>query len=539
MSGRAAVALLALLRAAPALALTFPGPAPCNGSLQACVAGAAPGDTVRIATNGPIDEDVTIAKSLTLTAAPGFIPTLGTGPLHRTVAVEDAGPGGGIVEIAVSSLTLSNAELRVTLDADAGHRVTVSDCNVAHGDGGNTAVGIGVAVSVPSTVVLRHNTVASPGDGIRLSTALTDGDATLTVLGNRVTTFNAVQSHDGIALGLAGAGTVTAYVYSNVIHGVSGCGCQAAAGIDVSSPASVVAAVNIINNTVDGVGGGANGIQVRKPSDLAQLTVSVFNNVVTGPSQCTIDIQTPITSHLALNNGFNDLVGTECFGGYGPGPVTLDVDPLYAGPPNYRLQPGSPLVDAGTSNPVGGLPDTDADDHLRVAGAAPDIGAYELGSVAPSTTTTTSTSTTSTTLPAAACVVAVSFTSVICRLDAAASRVEAEIPAGALVSHLDAALMRARAKTAVAEGLDARGKRRGARAALGKARMALIRFTRRLRTPQAVARVPSGLRDTLLAEADRLRADLTALRGELARRVLSRWEDDRRETLHAPSSLSC
>lgn len=57
-----------------------------------------------------------------------------------------------------------------------------------------------------------------------------------------------------------------------------------------------------------------------------------------------------------------------------PGAGNVDADPLFAGPSDYHLQPGSPLVDAGAPVPAG---DLDLDGIVRPRGLAPDIGAYE------------------------------------------------------------------------------------------------------------------------------------------------------------------
>src|SRR5262245_17306472 len=55
--------------------VTYPIAA-CNTSLQACINAASPGDTVQVATNFPISEDLMISKSLTVRAAAGFSPVL-------------------------------------------------------------------------------------------------------------------------------------------------------------------------------------------------------------------------------------------------------------------------------------------------------------------------------------------------------------------------------------------------------------------------------------------------------------------------------
>ena len=56
-------------------------------------------------------------------------------------------------------------------------------------------------------------------------------------------------------------------------------------------------------------------------------------------------------------------------------------DPLCGGHPkleDFRLQAGSPCIDAGTLDALG-LPELDFEGGPRVSGAAVDIGAYEFG----------------------------------------------------------------------------------------------------------------------------------------------------------------
>ena len=77
------VALLALLSLAATHALattrTWPGAAPCDTTLQACLDGATNNDVVQVQSNGPIDEALNIAKPLTLAGAPGYRPVLAAG----------------------------------------------------------------------------------------------------------------------------------------------------------------------------------------------------------------------------------------------------------------------------------------------------------------------------------------------------------------------------------------------------------------------------------------------------------------------------
>ncbi|MEO7917180.1 MAG: hypothetical protein ABIR16_06010, partial [Dokdonella sp.] len=75
----ASVLVLAALPAGAAI-LTWPSAAPCNTTLQACIAGSTSGDTINISSNGPIDESIGIyERSLTLRASNGFHPELAAG----------------------------------------------------------------------------------------------------------------------------------------------------------------------------------------------------------------------------------------------------------------------------------------------------------------------------------------------------------------------------------------------------------------------------------------------------------------------------
>jgi hypothetical protein len=498
--------------------LTYPGVGACGTTLQACVDAAAAGDTLEIATNTPIDTDVTIAKSLTLTARSGFTPVIGTSATHRTVTATDAGLGGGAVQIRLADLTLNNAEVAVLLDDDSGHAVTVERLDLAHSSGGTTGQGISVDLRAPSSsVVLRQNKVVTPGDAIRLASELPSGSGTLLAIANRITTFNPSASRTGILVDLAGGGTVTAYVYSNVVYGVSRA--SGGAGIDVFSSDSVTAGVNIINNTFDDVQGNTNSIQVRSPTGSAQAVVNIFNNIVTRSSQASIAILNPGTQELEVNHGFNDFFGSAApdqYGGYGPaGPMTVSVDPLYvnAAAADYRLQVGSPVLDAGASNPTGGIPEIDASGGTRVFGASIDIGAYELG---PPTTTTTTTvplgSTTSTTL-APPCFEAVTFPSLKCRVDALVAAARAAAPSETLLARLEALMTRSRDQLQLAEDLRAEGKIRPTITALTKALRAAGRFQARLRSRRGRNEIAEPARTQLLDAAEAIRRDVRLLRG--------------------------
>jgi len=77
LSGLALLILPLLAVPATAATLTWPGAAPCAGTLQACIDAAADGDRIEIATETPITSDIMLTdRSLTLTAADGYNPVV-------------------------------------------------------------------------------------------------------------------------------------------------------------------------------------------------------------------------------------------------------------------------------------------------------------------------------------------------------------------------------------------------------------------------------------------------------------------------------
>jgi hypothetical protein len=91
-------------------------------------------------------------------------------------------------------------------------------------------------------------------------------------------------------------------------------------------------------------------------------TVSLFNTIVFGNGT-----DTDLTSFVVRGS---NLVG---------------VDPRFVAPElaDYRLEDGSPAIDAGTNTPPGGLGSTDVERRTRVTGGKVDIGAHEFGSPPP------------------------------------------------------------------------------------------------------------------------------------------------------------
>ncbi|WP_437761187.1 right-handed parallel beta-helix repeat-containing protein [Sorangium sp. So ce281] len=116
-------------------------------------------------------------------------------------------------------------------------------------------------------------------------------------------------------------------------------------------------------------GNQAQGFEL--PSDgggiyVASGTTTVLNSILWG------DLPNEIAGLGTVVITYSDVMG-----GY-PGAGNIDQDPLFVAPAggDLHLQASSPARDAGLL--TRGLPRTDLDGNPRVAGAAPDMGAYEI-----------------------------------------------------------------------------------------------------------------------------------------------------------------
>lgn len=375
------VALVALATPAWSATLTYPGAAPCNTTLQACITGAASGDVVEIATNAAIDEDLSINKSLTLRSAAGYTPTIGGGATLRNLNYGGLGVSGSAETLLIENLHFQRVTVHGFIYQASGHSITIRDnvffLEIEH----NNTPAIEIDTRVALTGVISGNRITSIGQGIRLwaiTSALQVVD--YTVERNIVDTSLPTQSNAGIYVDFRGQGSYTMRAFSNVIDRIGGCNCGGNAGLSLIVLDTPQVVASFTNNTVNGTQT-ANGFEFRVDDPAAALTINLFNNIATFGGRSGFVFTNlgggPITLLADRNDSYGN-ANPDDFAGLPTGTV-LSKNPQYvnAGAGDLRLQPTSPLINSGVEAPPGGTSALDAGGAARIQGVAIDIGAYE------------------------------------------------------------------------------------------------------------------------------------------------------------------
>lgn len=402
------VLALSLLIAPAALAATFdyPGGAPCNTTLQACVDGVPAGSVVQIVTNTPIAESLTVTQSLTLTAGAGFTPvlngfeffegqdtptsyTISHLTVNGTISTRQIGAGAFDAHILDNTITNSSSfGVAVELDSSQappndqttfevrGNTVAVTGGGLSdqcHGilEGGLPASGGGT-----TTIAGNHVTVTGCAQGSGIEIDVGPGETlSADIIGNFVVATN---TGDGIlARNFAGPDSptsLTTRIIDNVVTGQDGnAGFPVAIG--VSSDGSQHISAEVINNTAayNRLGIGVSG----RPDLGATVTGVVANNIAAhGQTAFSSTIGIGIDDGFAITNDHN-LVFDVGGNNFTPGPGTIFADPLLVSTTDFHLQQGSPAVNAGNNAAVPGDITGDLDGNPRIQNLVVDMGAYE------------------------------------------------------------------------------------------------------------------------------------------------------------------
>ncbi|HET7844407.1 MAG TPA: choice-of-anchor Q domain-containing protein [Xanthomonadales bacterium] len=398
---------LALLAALPAHAATRTWPSlfggPCPGTLQDCINGAAPGDTVLIGSDDIafpdrytlIDEEIGINKSLILRAAPGIDAVfaanqgifIGASPTPVLITLSDLAFRRGGIQVSHTATSGSSIYLMQRLrfdDSDqvcaidaasntgtAAAAVQVLDSTFRFRTPGPTFLHDGICIdqrgSSRSDYVGGNRIESDPGAsniGVRLRG--TAGGA-ITIQRNAIVGDGFVT---GIDVGATtGTGRQSIQVDNNVVAGQRQSDlAQFGAGIYVRPDNADVVVAN--NSVVRGT----RGLEVFGASPAASIAGRVANNVVAfHSSEGLFIVPGP---GIAVTNRDN-LVYASNSNGFTAGPGTLTVDPLVLSTSWPRLSDSSPAINAGDNASAAPVSEFDADGEARIALATIDIGAFE------------------------------------------------------------------------------------------------------------------------------------------------------------------
>jgi hypothetical protein len=376
---------------------TWPGPAPCDGTLNECITAASNDDIIEIVTDEPIDEDVAVNKPLSLMAGPGYRPALAAG---KGIAAY-YGPGAGIpwnmafeglkfIEGGIglrafsgdANITLRNLDVYAAASSYVGGAIGIDNFGIGH----LTFEIAGNRVRMNDSVGVAAIAVSSSAGSIfegsihdnRLESTATTADTAIQLVATQA-------SAPGIA------------VYSNQASGHFGTGVILWPG----APSNAVIVDNAFSTTVTNQGA---GISLVNSGIGGVLDAALFNNTAVNFSQGVL-VNGPITGRAANNilaysagQGLKLQTSTmpedhNIFFANGTpqamlGTGSMVADPKFRrGKDDVRIGAGSPAIDSADSAALdtllgdNGVAQVDADGLRRFKGAAnlADIGAFEFG----------------------------------------------------------------------------------------------------------------------------------------------------------------
>lgn len=393
-----ALPLLFAAASAPAANLEWPGPAPCDTSLQACIDSAAAGDRIRVGSAGPIDQDLSIVRSLRLEALPGYAPRLSPG--RRIVA---AAGGGASLDLRLRGFVLPSGSVAVTHAGAGALGLSLQDLDIT-AEPGREAIRIDAGGAGSVGVVVENVALALDGAGA------TDARSALRVTHAGGGVFDGVVAAVRVTADDPGAAPAVRIDTGPGggaldLFGLRIGGRNLAGGIAVTVGGGPLA-LNLVANAV--IGDGATPdiparAAIRVDAGATAATINALNNTTVGtPRGLVLEGGAPagavqnnlVAFHpvlgMDLPAGFanrNNLVFGNGSDAWTPGPGTLALDPRVVDPRLPRLRADSPAIGAGDRalldavSAARALPALDVDGLRRFKGAnaALDIGAFEYG----------------------------------------------------------------------------------------------------------------------------------------------------------------
>ncbi|MBI2398025.1 MAG: hypothetical protein HYV17_09515 [Xanthomonadales bacterium] len=374
----------------------------CSGTLQACIDGTLAGDTVLIVDWASlpdgytaIDEDISIPRGITLTAAAGVDAVFA--PQRRITATLG---GSGPHQLTISHLVLREGWIDIdhVASADGGsvriehNRMLLGSppsepcvIRVKQTSGNVTQVVIGDNVLTPA----GSGSPSGPTAGICVAPGPFASATDTQIYRNRIETAAAAPICWPITASTSGGSLRIAH---NVVLGAAGC-----SGITATTtgafPASVTASVRIDHNVVVGTSNAVGialglGALAGGPLTVAHNTVTlgrigievslpgsmpgrVANNIIAFQHEAGLSL----LGAPSASNDYN-LIHAAPGGLFTPGANTRSGDPNFESIGHPRPRWPSPAIDQGNAADLPGGVWFDADGEARSCGPV-DVGAYE------------------------------------------------------------------------------------------------------------------------------------------------------------------
>lgn len=387
--------------------LVFPG---CGATIQECIDDAPAGGVVELATDGPIDEDLRIIRGLQLVAAPGFRPVftpfsfiLATSPPTGDATLVLRGltwePAGAFRVIRVQHVGTGVYDVQIADNAFLGIQGSGISPLIEVGTFGATSPG-------PILATVRGNRFELPAAGawpVALSfTTHTDGiamieenvvDSADTSTAGAVDVYHTegdfqvwavrnvmrIAKPEKIAInvwqhgngGMTAPGQLAVRVLGNLLLGVDG-----GMRFGTSTYASLgTVDLLVAHNTI--VGADFRAVQVGGNEDEAEMTGVIANNVLAHSERSDVGIHEFLDTVVETNNLLTRIDPNDSPSAPGAHSIVVD-DPGFAGPGDFRLGATSHAVNSASPAWTPAELAWDLDGMPRLAGAAADLGAYEL-----------------------------------------------------------------------------------------------------------------------------------------------------------------
>jgi hypothetical protein len=390
--------------AAPAVIIHVPADQP---TIQAAINAANNGDTVLVS-DGTYKENINfIGKAITVTSVNGpKVTTIDGGAVNSVVTFNMNEPSTSVLNGFTITNGFPNFQTPNFGDGGGifigGSSPTITN-NIINNNKACEGAGIDVAFGGPLIQgnIVSNNVLACGGvggGGIELRGASTGAQ----VIGNTITGNNSVSGYNGGGIGLWTPGP--ALIKGNLISGNTGGNGGGIGGANDTSGVRIIQ--NVITGNTAFTGGGL---------EIDNTVILVLNNTIagndaqgdgsaffgafftaSGPMTISNNLIISKTSQAALGCRAFDTVNPPVFsfndvfspGGLSYGNICIDqtgkngnisADPLFVDPAvdNFRLQPTSPAIDAGSNTASTQLPPTDFDGNPRIVHNVVDMGAFE------------------------------------------------------------------------------------------------------------------------------------------------------------------